>query len=536
MRYFNCNAVIGKNWQNAGDFATAADLVKHLDGLGVDRSLVYHEYAQSGSTMGGNSELLEQIRPYSDRLFPIFCITPPDFYRTGRMQYLRSVAASGQVRAFRISNAIRPRRFEALIGALAEYKPLFMFDSIRAKGDYTEDFIYLGKRYPQVSFVVTRQMWVGMNTLFDAMREVPNLYVDTSILHINHVYELIRDEFGIGRLLYGFNFAATSGASQGALAHADFTAAEKELVAHGNLEKLLGIPALDRPLAPEPDLADKPLWKAFREGRRLENVEIWDAHSHWGSNTRPDGWIIRGHDDRENMLADIAGVLDKLGMSRSCLIPGLRGKPKELTYELEERAKAFPGRFLGYVPYNPYFAELWTQEVLDDLFSRDFFIGFKTLCSYWQIRLDDPRFEPMWRYADRHHLAVLSHNWGDNWNSPAMLTDIVKRYPGVQFLIGHSGGNLRGRLEAEKLAAEAPNVYLEVCAEFCCERSLAEAIRTLGIERFLFGSDTYCHNVAYELASFLSLPLPDDELRPALADNMKRIVAAIRRPAPPRKG
>jgi len=82
MRYFNCNSVIGKNWQNAGDFATAAELIKHMDYLGVDRSLVYSEYAQGGSTMGGNRELLEMIEPYSGRLFPIFCVTPPDFYRT----------------------------------------------------------------------------------------------------------------------------------------------------------------------------------------------------------------------------------------------------------------------------------------------------------------------------------------------------------------------------------------------------------------------------------------------------------------------
>ena len=533
MRYFNCNAVIGKNWQNAGDFSNAAELIKHMDSLGVDRSLVYHEYAQSGSTMGGNRELMEQIAPYSDRLFPIFCLTPPDFYRTGRMEYMRSVAASGKVRAFRISNAIRPKRFEALIETLAEFKPLFMFDSIRAKGDYTDDFIYLGERYPQVSFVVTRQMWVGMNTAFDAMRAVPNFYVDTSILHINHVLELIRDEFGIERLLYGFNFAATCGASQGALAQADFTPEEKELVAHGNLERLLGIPALEKPLAPEPDLSRKPLWKTFREGKKLEGVEIWDAHSHWGSNTRPDGWIIRGHDDQEGMLGDIVGVLDKLGMTKSCLIPGLRGKPLELTRELEQRAKAFPGRLYGYVPYNPFYAELWTEEVLDDLFSRDFFIGFKTLCSYWQIRLDDPRFEPLWQYADRYHLAVLGHNWGDNWNSPSMLKDTVKRYPNAQFLLGHSGGNLRGRMEAEELAESSPNVHLEVCASFCCERSLCKSIERLGIERFVFGSDTYCHNVAYELASFLSLPLPDAELLPALAENMKKVVAAIRRPLPP---
>jgi len=445
---------------------------------------------------------------------------------------MRSVAASGKVRAFRISNQIKPIHFEAIIGALVEFEPLIMFDSMRAKADYTEDFLYLARRFPQVSFVLTRQMWVGMDIPFDVMRQVPNFYLDTSYLHINHVLELIRDEFGIERLLYGFNFASNYGASQGALAQAPFTDAEKEAVAHGNLERLLGIPALTQPLAPEPDFSKKPLWKAFREGKRLENVEIWDAHSHWGSNTRPDGWIIRGHDDQENMMSDIAGVLDRLGMSRSCLIGGLRGKPLELTYEMERRAAEFPGRFYGYVPYNPYYAELWTEEVLDDLFSRDFFIGFKTLCSYWQIRLDDPRFEPLWKYADRYNLAVLSHNWGDDWNSPAMLRETVKRYPNVQFLIGHSGGNVRGRLEAEELAESAPNVHLEVCASFCCDRSLCRSIERLGIDRFVFGSDTYCHNVAYELASFLSLPLPDDELRPALADNMKKVVSRIRRPSP----
>ena len=56
----------------------------------------------------------------------------------------------------------------------------------------------------------------------------------------------------------------------------------------------------------------------------------------------------------------------------------------------------------------------------------------------------------------------------------------------------------------------------------------ADAIKEIGIGKIVFGSDMDGHDHAWELGRFLSLPLSDEALKPALADNIKKILAKIK--------
>ena len=42
LNYFNINGSVGSGAYEAPDFAEISDLIKHLDYLGIDRSLVWH--------------------------------------------------------------------------------------------------------------------------------------------------------------------------------------------------------------------------------------------------------------------------------------------------------------------------------------------------------------------------------------------------------------------------------------------------------------------------------------------------------------
>ena len=87
---------------------------------------------------------------------------------------------------------------------------------------------------------------------------------------------------------------------------------------------------------------------------------------------------------------------------------------------------------------------------IDDLFSRNYYVGFKMHNNHWSIPVTDPRFEPVWKYADKHRLPILLHTWDDKYDAPKMLTDIVARYPNAMFILGHSGN--ADRMDAEMLA------------------------------------------------------------------------------------
>jgi len=182
---------------------------------------------------------------------------------------------------------------------------------------------------------------------------------------------------------------------------------------------------------------------------------------------------------------------------------------------------------MGYFTFNPFYGADLVKR-FDDAFSRPFFAGFKLLCDYWQTPVTDPRFEPVWRYANERRLPILLHTWEGTCDSPALLSDIVPRYLEARFLLGHSGGGDRGRLEAERLALASPNVYLEFCGSFCAARPWEETLAAVGPDRVVFGTDGIYHDVSWELARLLSVDVPDETKVRILGANMRAVLARRR--------
>lgn len=185
-------------------------------------------------------------------------------------------------------------------------------------------------------------------------------------------------------------------------------------------------------------------------------------------------------------------------------------------------------RFSGYIVFNPFYAaEILPR--LDGWLDGPVYSGLKTLCDYWKIPITDKRFEPMWDYADRRFLPVLSHTWTGAYSSPAMFAGLAPRYPNVQFILGHTGGTDQGRAEAEALAAEHPNIYLEWCGSIPSARRWEETLRTVSLRQVVFGTDAMAHDVNWELGRLLSLEVPDGTLEPILGGNMRRILGMRKR-------
>ncbi len=529
ISFFNINGSIGRGAYEAPEFPTAQSFAEHLDYLGIDRSLVWHIAARDLSPVEGNRRLLREIAEagLGKRLLPAFIITPACFYEYGVLDYLREQLHAGRVRALRITPEMSRfpiREIERVLGALAQFEPVLLWDCRHGHHELDiRDMEHLARTFPRVAFVVTQKMWGGFGSVLDLMWRCPNVSVDTSWLHMRDTLELLTENFGATRVLFGVGYKSHYGAAIAALAHARLTDAQRELIAHGNIERLLQIEPVQQKLAQPPALLEKkPLWNDLRTGRPIKGVEVIDAHGHTPPHTR--GWVIR-QQDQAGGIAALIGQMDRLGVSRLVLSPetALFGENLAGNREAEELLVKHKDRFAGYLVFNPLYADEMIPE-LDGFFKRGFFVGFKILASYWKIPLIDPRYRPVWEYADRHHLPILLHTWDDSHNSPAMLKDIVEKYPRAIFILGHSGGGTRGRLEAEVLAQENPNVFLEFCGSFTTPRPFETSLRLVGRERVLFGSDTAAHDEAWELGRYLSMPLPDNDLIPGLGANMQGIL------------
>ena len=131
--FFNVNALIGNGAYEEAQYPSAESLVKHLDYLEIDRSLVSHVEARDLNPTWGNRRLLKEISEsgHSDRLIPAFVISPSCYYEKGALDFLKENLSSEKVRALRIYPSVS--RFpilllERIFIELAGWEPMVLWD------------------------------------------------------------------------------------------------------------------------------------------------------------------------------------------------------------------------------------------------------------------------------------------------------------------------------------------------------------------------------------------------------------------------
>ena len=511
---FDLNGSFGLPVTGQPEFATANQLLAHLDRLGVSRSLVWHVAARDHHADTGNRQLLTEIAGQQDRLIPAFTVGTDMLWARNGLTELTAALAAKPVRALRFFPATlryNAAQITPVIEAVASHKPVLLCD-VRELADLGT----LAERFPQLPVVLTHMMWGHMTMLFDLMRRHENVHADISWIHTGGTIELLCREFGAARVLFGLGGRAHQGASIAALLHAEISDADRDRIAHGNLDKLLGLPATQ----PRRATITQPLWQRFIRHEPL-GIEIMDAHGHLGPTST---WMV----ERQELADQIPQALrdmDRLGI-RTLIASGMHALFNDPVAGNDLLAKAIQphgDRLRGWIAFNPNHADRLTPHV-DRWLANPVFAGFKLLCGYWRVPITDPRLEIVWRTANAHRLPILIHTWDGGHDSPAMLRDICPKYPDAAFLLAHAGGGDRGRREAEDLVAGNPNVWLEWCGSFCSSIPWEGTLPKVGAGRVLFGTDAVLHNFAWELGRLLSLDLPEEMLRPILGANLRGLL------------
>ena len=528
LMLFDANGSFGSGAKARPDLETPADLLAHMDRLGIARALVWHVAARDLNPTWGNRRLGQAIQATDgaeERLTPTYTIAPTMLYEPGAMEDLVGAMSSGQVRALWVfPGALRHNldQVEPVIREVVQFRPVLFVEG-RDSPD-AHEFLALAERFRDVPMVYMQGMWGQLVTILDLMRRRENILTDTSWLHTPETIELIVKEFGAERALFSTGPKAHNGASIAALAYAEIGETERQLIAHGNLERLLGLGATEPDMVRRMKDAGSPgdSWMKFLAGEPVD-ADIIDAHAHLG----PSGIAVVRRREMDEHIAYALQRMDRLNI-RMTIASGMRAlfsDPVEGNKELEASVRPYVDRFRGYLAFNPFYDRAMVPR-FDEFFSGEFFVGFKVLCDYWRVPLTDPRFEPVWEYANLHRLPILLHTWEGAYNSPALLKEIVKDYPRAMFLLGHSGGGNAGRREAEELALSNDNVYLEFCGSFTSDIPWEETIARVGSTRVLFGTDETFHDPAWELGRLLSLGVPWETLLPILGRNTRRILAA----------
>ncbi len=515
----NC---LGGGAAECADFLTAADVLTHLNRLEISRALVWHIAGRDVHPQYGNQQLLAEIDNTPDaaeRLIPAFVVTPTLLYDEAAKRGLLETMATRQVRAlwcFPTGWNWRLSMLAPLFHEMATLHPA-LFLNCHQSFDHADVLAFAGE-FPDVPIVYTQAMWPHLAAMLDLLRRRPNIGLDISSIHTTNSIELIARHFGPERLYFGTGPQAMNGAAIAALATAQISDDTRARIAHGNLDRILGLDATP-PAIPAPTPA--PLWQRLRHAEHL-GVEIIDAHAHLG----PFGTWVMDCGDAEAQAEQAERWMERSGVTMMIVsgAEALLSEAVEGNRLLEERLAHRAG-FRGYVVFNPLYADGLLPR-FDDYFSRSFFVGFKLLNDYWRIPVTDPRFIPVWEYANAHRLPILLHTWDGGYDAPGMLRDIVPAYPDAAFLLGHSGSG--DRPVAEELALAHPNVYLEWCGSFCTRRRWETTLARIGNRQIVFGTDGMAHNPAWELGRLLSIDAPESVLLPILADNMRGVLARKR--------
>jgi len=227
--------------------------------------------------------------------------------------------------------------------------------------------------------------------------------------------------------------------------------------------------------------------RTANEGKPLRNAVIFDCHGHLGTDA---GFHIPAAGAREYVA-----VLDGIGIDTVAV--STFGNVVPFGNDVVARAvSAFPGRFVGYARVNANYPEDMEAE-LSRCFDELVFKGIKIHSYCDQVRADDARYEPVWKFATQRSTPVLIHTWNSlryadpllDYCVPSRFETIAEDYPDAKIILGHSGGEYDGILEATKVAKAFPNVYLDTASSRLYPGVIEMMVNEVGAEKVFYGSD-----------------------------------------------
>jgi len=250
---------------------------------------------------------------------------------------------------------------------------------------------------------------------------------------------------------------------------------------------------------------------------------IWDAHTHLHS---------APGDTPEARMEVLVRCADRLGIERVILSQGYssdlhptREGLREENDRVMRAVRRFPDRAFGSVYLSPAFLDFSLQEF--DRCVRDGpMVGVGELEA--DTRCNAPELDPIVERAISMKAPILQHTWlkldgnlpGES--SPYDLVELAQRHPDANFICVHTGGDWERGI---RIIRNTKNIWAEVAGFDPTAGVVEMAVRELGPERVVYGSDVGGRSFASQLAKVLGADIPDSAKELALGGNLRRLFA-----------
>ncbi|HEY8348466.1 MAG TPA: amidohydrolase family protein [Clostridia bacterium] len=154
--------------------------------------------------------------------------------------------------------------------------------------------------------------------------------------------------------------------------------------------------------------------------------------------------------------------------------------------------------------------------------------GIKLHPEFQGFSIDDDDMMPIYE-AVEGRLPILMHMGDENVDSssPARLSRVLDRFPGLVVIAAHFGGYRMWDLSCEYLIGR--NVYIDTSSTlaFISPEQAAGMIRKHGAGKVLFGSDYPMWDHLEEFERFMALGLTEEERRAILFENAEKLLSGV---------
>ena len=253
-------------------------------------------------------------------------------------------------------------------------------------------------------------------------------------------------------------------------------------------------------------------------------MTIWDLHCHIA------GTVGATPEER---MGRIIGFADRMGIERLCVYMGMKftHDPSPETFRQENdqvllAISKFPDRTFGFVYLNPKHVKESLAE-LERCVANGPMVGVKL----WVAdRCNSPELDPIIQRAAELKAVIFQHTYikatgnlpGES--TPMDLAQLAARHPTVPIICGHTGADWELGIPAIR---HLKNVYADLAGSDPVAGFTEMAVRELGVERVIYGSDAGGRSFASQLGKVYGAKVPDAAKKLILSENLKRLMLPI---------
>jgi uncharacterized protein len=256
-----------------------------------------------------------------------------------------------------------------------------------------------------------------------------------------------------------------------------------------------------------------------------KRFRIWDEHTHLGA--------VPG-DTPEERMAILIECADRHGIERLLLSQGYSADRHPTADQLRTEndrvmaaVRRYPDRAYGSVYLSPAHPEFSVQE-----FNRCVRDGPMICVGELEAdrRCSVPEMDMIVERAASMNVPILQHTWlkvggnDEGESSPYDVVEIARRHPNVQFVCVHTGGEWERGI---RILRTQKNVCAEIAGSNPTSGFVEMAVRELGAERVIYGSDVGGRSFASQLSKVLAARVPDSAKELILGGNLRRLLTPI---------